>query len=409
MKIRWIIFIVPLVLLLVALVSGADLVLRLFFVSLLALLIGYLWTLFGLRGIRARMGDLPDRCQVGEEFEEKVTVLNNSRIPKLFLTMRENTDWPGHHSISALNLPPVGSFLWQRDVQCRRRGKYILGSLTATVTDPFGLFSRQRELGEPHSILVYPATLELPFFTLSSSATDFDYGSSHRSISRISPEASSVREFTTGDSLSHIHWRSTAHTGKLMVKTFDAEHSRNGSKSVWVLPDMDRAANVGEGGESTEEYGVTIAASLAMKYLDRGVPVGLAASGDQRFLFPADRGEVHFRRLLEALALMKATGEVTVDRVISEASDLFKGNSAVIIITASATEKLTSAVRHLQNRGNSAVVVLLDSASFGSTVSSLNLVRSLSIAGVPVYLVKKGDDLARALDGRATLAHARFV
>jgi uncharacterized protein (DUF58 family) len=408
MKIRPIILIVLVVLLAVGLIWGLDLVLRLFFFSAIVLLLGYAWTVFGVRGLTAEVKNLPNNCQVGDEFDEEITIANTIKLPKFLLTVEEKTDFPGYHNISALNLAPGKSRSWQTTISCQRRGRYHLGSFAAKVSDPLGIFSRQSVLGEPHHILIYPATVELPFFALSAAANG-EYGTGHRSTSQISPDASTVREFTTGDSRSHIHWRSTAHTGQLMVKVFDAERSRPGSKGTWVVLDMHQKASIGEGIETTEEYGVTIAASLAKKYLDEGMSVGLIAHGDRPYLFPSNQGEIHFRRMLEAFALMRATGDVTLDRLLSGEMEQFKGDSSVIIITPSATEKLASAIWRLQRYGNSAVVVLLDAASFGSTGASVATARSLAAMGVPVYIVRKGDELAMALDGRLALSHSRFM
>ena len=113
--------------------------------------------------------------------------------------------------------------------------------------------------------------------------------------------------------------------------------------------------------------------------------------------------------MLEALASMKATGKVSIDQLIYDEIEHFQGNSLVIIITPSGTEQVVTAVRQLKNRGNSVVAILLDSTSFGSTISSINTVRSLSSTGAQVYTVRKGDDLARALDSRVSFPHRIYI
>lgn len=402
MKTRAIIFIVPIVLLTLALVGGSSLLLRLFFLTLLVLLVSYLWAMIGIRHINAQAEKPPERCQVGEQFQQEFTVFNNSKIPKFLLRIEENTDMGGEHSPQVLNLLPRSSHCWQSTVDCRHRGRYSVSSVLATATDPFGLFSRQRRLGKPHSIIVYPATIDLPLFKLASS-TDFGYGSGQRSISRISPNASSVREFVAGDSLHHVHWHTTAHTGKLMVKVFDADRSQGSSKTVWVVLDMQEASHFGEGEETTEEYGVTIAASVVRKYLESGMWAGLMASGDETYLFPPERGEEHLWHMLEALALIKATGKVSVSQLISEQMERLKGDSMVVIISPSPTGQLVDIIRQLRNRVSSVVVVLLDAASFGGDTDATEMVHPFSAMGVQVYVVQQGDELARVLSDRFSL------
>jgi len=407
-KARILIFTIPLVLLALVLVGGSTLLLRLFFLSVLIPLVSYLWALLNIRGISAQSEEPPDHCQVGDQFQQEITVTNNSRIPKLWLEIKGDSDMPGEHNATLLNLSPRATQRWQSVFNCERRGSYSVGSVMATATDPFGFFSLRHRLGELHRIVVYPATFDLPLFKLSS-FSDFGYGSSHQSVSLISPNASSVREFAAGDSLHHIHWPSTAHTGKFMVKVFDVDRSYGVSKTIWVIIDMEENSHLGEGKETTEEYAVTIAASLIKKHLESGMRVGMMASGDQIGLFPPERGEEHFGRMMEALAIMKATGGTPVRQVILERTEHFSYDSVVVIVTPSATWQLVDSIRLLRNRVESVVAVLLDATSFGGNADLANIARGLSLAGVQVHIVRQGDELAKALDNRFSLLQARYL
>lgn len=410
MRIRRVVFItaIPVALLAVSLLGGSSLVLRLFFISLLVLLASFLWTTFNVRGISVRAAPPPEHCQVGKKFQQEITVTNNSRIPKLWLRIEEGANMPGYRDAEVLNLSAGNSHSWESGVYCRRRGRYDLGTVVVTSTDPFGIFSRRRTLGEPQSVLVYPATFDLPLFR-AASFNEFGRSAGYQSISQISPNASSVREFYSGDSLNHIHWGSTAHTGRLMVKMFDADRSSNVAKTVWIVLDMQAASHVGEGEESTEEYAVTIAASMAKKHLDTGMRVGLMAFADQFHYIPPDRGEEHLWRILQALATARATGEEPVGRLLSDQMEHLRGSSIVIVVTPSVSGELFDATRQLRNRVDAVVVVQLDASSFGGNPGALNIARNLSATGVQVYVVRRGDELASALDHRVSLLHARHI
>lgn len=404
MKTRVIIFIVPIILLALALMGGSSLLMRLFFLTLLVLLVSYLWVIISIRRISVQVEKPPEHCQVGEKFRQEITIFNSSRIPKFLLKLEENADMAGEHNTQMLNLLPKNSHRWRTQVYCRRRGRYSVGSVLVTAVDPFGLFSRQRHLGEPYSIIVFPATIDLPLFNIAA-FNDFSHGSGKWSIRQIGPNASSVREFAIGDSLHHIHWHSTAHTGKLMVKVFDADRSQDSSKTLRVILDMQEASHCGEGEETTEEYSVTIAASVIRKYLESGMRAGLMMVGDETYLFPPERGEEHLWSILEALALIKATGKVSISQLISEQMKQLSGDSMVVIISPSATEQLMGTIRQLRNRVSSVAVVLLDAASFGGDTEATQMVRSLSSIGVQAYIVRKGDDLTRMLSDRFSVAH----
>lgn len=408
MKIRIIIFIVPVVLLSLALAGGSSLLLRFFFVSILVPLAAYLWTVFGVRGISVQAMESPTHCQVGEQFEQEIEIFNKSRMPKIWLKVEGNIDMPGPHSATILNLLPRSYYSWQTNVYCQRRGRHQVGTVVATTTDFFGLFSRQRKLGRGHSILVYPATFDLPLFKLTS-FSDFGRGSSYQSFSQLSTNASTVREFATGDSLHHIHWPSTAHTGKLMVKVFDADRSYGGSKTIWVVVDMEAVPQAGQDDETTEEYGITVAASLVRKYIDSGMRVGAMASGDGNLIFQPERGEDHLWRILEGLAVIKAAGHIPMGQLIYEQMGQFRDNASVIIITPSVTGHLLDVIRQLRSRVDAVAVVLLDAASFGGAVTTVDQAHNLNLLGVKVFIVRRGDDLARVLNERLSLARATNI
>lgn len=402
------VFLVPAILLTVALLAGSVLVLRIFFLSALVPLVSYLWTVLGTRGVSATAETPPEHCQVGERFRQEITVSNDSRVPKPWLRVADASDMPGHQGSTLMTLAPWSSRTWESTVQCQRRGLYHLGEVTVTATDPFGLFSRESTSGERHDILVYPVTVDLPLFK-ASSFNDFGYGSGYQSISSISPNASSVREFGSGDSLNHIHWPSAAHTGRLMVKIFDADRAYNSSKTIWIVLDMYAPSHRGVGEEATEEYAVAIAASLARKHTDGGMRVGLAMEGNETVVIPPERGDDHLWRILKALAVVKATGETPVGQLVTDRAEYLRGNSIVIVITPSVTGGLVDALRQLRNRVDSVVTVLLDPESFGGEAGVATAARNLSTTGVQVYVVRQGDELARALDHRVSILHQRYV
>jgi uncharacterized protein (DUF58 family) len=290
---------------------------------------------------------------------------------------------------------------------CTRRGKYGIGSVSVTSGDPFGLFTKRVMMGESSKIIVYPRIVDLPLFK-SVSLNDFGYASGFQSISQISPNASSVREFASGDSLHHIHWHTTAHTGKLMVKMFDADHSYNSSKIFWVVIDMDENAHAGHGDESTEEYAVTIAASLIRHHLESGMKVGMISAANQSHLFSPSRGEQYLWGMMEALALVRAEGKMPLGQLILSHVEDFKEDPVIMIIATSASRQLMEAVRRLKSQVESVVVVLLDASSFNGKGGDLNSAHNLSLLGVQVYSIRHGDEISKALDSRSSVWQTRY-
>ncbi len=410
MKIRPVVYIVPAVILVFSLIIGSSLLLRVFIALVVIGLLALLWVWLGLWRLKTRHENIPVNCQAGDSFSEKTSIINDSGISKFALKVEVRNNLPGHSNIAILNVGSHKDQSWEKRVTCWRRGRYFLGPLAVTSADPFGLFSRNKDIGQTREITVFPKIIELPLFrTSNTSLVDLGHGMSGRRISQISPSASSIREMVSGDSQEHIHWRSTAHTGKLMVKVFDAEHSTEETKDAWMVLDMNQAVHTGKDEESTEEYCVTAAASLIKKYLDSGMRVGLTVNDRQVDVMLPNSGNTNFLQMMEKLTLVKADGDKPLFNALIDPRQFGSGHSTVIVITPQANEQVIDAIRGLKNYGHSVVAVFTDSLSFGGQISSEFAVRTLGTIGVQAYVVRKGDNLARALDSSKTLWYSRYV
>jgi uncharacterized protein (DUF58 family) len=365
----------------------------------IVLLLNYLWLRLSDRAIGWRVSKPSALCRVGDSLEEKFTISNRSRIPSPAIEVREDTDLPGYRNVVAFNLPSRGSQSWRTRAICRRRGQYVVGNFTVKVTDPLGLFSSEKQLGERHEVIVYPQTLELPYFK---ALPSLEMGKSPRRwlASEAGPSAARVRDYTSGDNYHHIHWPTTAHTGKLMVRDFEPDRSNYNFRSIWIVPDMNRASRLGEGDETTEEYAIKVAASLAKKHVEMGKEVGLLAAGDRSYLSLPDTGSQHLHRLLLDLALMKAEGEVPLEALITSQMDRFEAGSVVLVIMPSGNQNIITQLRQIRNRGMIVTVVLLDARSFGGEASAESTAHNLIANGLYVYVMRRGSEITRALDSR---------
>jgi uncharacterized protein (DUF58 family) len=214
-----------------------------------------------------------------------------------------------------------------------------------------------------------------------------------RRTHNITPNASGIREYAPGDSYNRIHWPTTARMGKIMVKEFELDPSSD----VWIFLDMHRDVQAGFALESTEEYGVTIAASLAKRFLDANRSVGMVSYGQHHEIIHPDKGTRQLSKMLESLAVIRALGDVPVAEMIVAEGQLFGRNTGLIIITPSTDETWVASLQQLGSRGVKAVVILLEASTFGAAENSLMVVSRLAAGEVPTYLVKQGDSLEQAL------------
>ncbi len=377
--------------------TGFELFYRLLYVILLTVVASYVWTWLMLRRLDVTADERSRQVRVGDDIEETLTARNQGVIPKHALEIQDQTDVPGGISGAGVNLSSGSSLTWDRKAIARARGMFSLGPIRVTGTDPFGLFRRHKRFGPPVSLMVYPRVYPLPGFEVPA-ADLFGESATRKRTHNVTPHASTVRDYAFGDSLSRVHWNSTARLGKLMSKEFDLGRA----SEIWIVVDLFRDVQAGELEESTDEYAVTIAASLAKRYLDAELPVGLVAYGDLRYFLPAETGTGQEERIMQYLALGKPVGTVPLEIVLPNEEMLWGHNSSLVVVTSSHNTEWPVALRELTKRGVRIVAVHVDAQSFGGFFDSSEIPSLLYSSGIQSYTVKKGDDIPAAM-GRPSI------
>ena len=179
-----------------------------------------------------------------------------------------------------------------------RRGRFEVSAPELPREDPFGLCRTARRLGEAEVISVHPRILGLRRVPTGVSVNV------EGPTSDASPQGSitfhRLREYVVGDDLRTVHWPSSAHAGRLVVRhNVDTAEPR----TVVVL-DLDPFAYVGE----SFEEAVDVSASVVVSMSEGRAPVQLRTTAGQQIggngrhrrshhPGPADRCEVGPRRL----------------------------------------------------------------------------------------------------------------
>jgi len=362
-----------------------------------------LWANWNVSGLELRRRHRATRVQVGDVFVEQAvleaTTGPGQWWPRLWLELHDASDFPGHHLDSVMSLGPLAHKVWELRSTCTRRGRFSLGPVWVTSGDPFGIFRASRKLTEGTSVVVYPRAVPLPRFGRVPGELP---GGSLQGV-RVpfsTPNVSSVRDYRPGDAFNRIHWPTTARTSRLMVREFELDPTAD----IWIVLDLNADVHAGSGLESTEEYAVTAAASLARHLLDQGRAVGLVS---QTATLPADRGPRQAERILEVLALVRASSPLPLSALLSAETSRFARSSTLIIVTSSTTESWARFCQALGGRGVHTTAVLIEAATFGRAPSTLLLVSSLTAAHISTYLVKRGDRLQHALSSPRVVMRGR--
>lgn len=363
------------------------------YVLLILFVLSWLWARYSLRKLIFRRTAVSGRVQVGETFDERLMLDNLSVMPKLWVQVADGSTLPGHRAGYVASLGGRKRAMWRARSICKQRGRFQLGPVSATSGDPFGLFRKRIALTPSKEILVLPHVLPITRFALFTGGLPGRGRSSQRAL-QTTTNATTIREYMSGDALSRIHWRSSAHFNKLMVKEFDLDPAVD----AWIFLDLSEDVQGGEGEHSTEEYGVTIAATVATYLLRQDLSVGLIVNGGHREILSLDRGDRQIERVLELLAVVTAGPGPSLKEALALDAFHLGRNTVAIVITPSNSRDWHEGLRHLQRRGAKVAVVGLDATSFDNAPADEDTLALLEGAGIPVMRVKCGDPLAQVLE-----------
>jgi uncharacterized protein (DUF58 family) len=404
--------------LLALVVTNAPIYARLSYLWGFLLVGSWAWAALSLRGIKMQRKPLIRRAQVGQLLEERFEIHNSGRLPRLWLEVRDQSALPGAQGSRVFTMVKGRQHQYYRiRTRLMQRGVFLLGPTVLASGDIFGLFPVSRSLPPGDSVLVYPITVEVNnFFNPPGLLPGGE--ALRRRTHQVTPNAAGVREYVPGDSMNRIHWLSTVRRDRLMVKEFELDPLAD----VWIF--LDAARNVQaalpytlspqaiaswlswteiELPPSTEEYAVSVAASLGRYFLRRGRAVGLVSCGPAQSpgkslnVLQPDRGGRQLGKILQALALSRAEGDLPISALLTAQARHLPRGSTLVLITPSVREEVALAVDILLRRGLRPVVVLLDAVSFGGSPGTAVLAAAIMALGVPVCQVANGADLGVAL------------
>lgn len=159
-----------------------------------------------------------DRVRVGVGAVLHVTVNNQSLRPSLPSTVEVVVD----EGIVQVRIPVIGpksKVTVSGAIATPKRAVLQIGPATSVRQDPLGLLRRARTDTKVYTLYVHPITVGVPGSTVGL-IRDLD-GNPTANIVDSDIAFHAVRPYMAGDAQRHIHWKSTAKTGALMVKQFE--------------------------------------------------------------------------------------------------------------------------------------------------------------------------------------------
>jgi uncharacterized protein (DUF58 family) len=203
----------------------------------------------------------PAQVTLGSPMRGRITLGQDGRLPAGILMLEDEVP---------RELGPRPRFLVDKaDLSWRREVEYpMLGRVRVRTTDPFGLVQLDRQFVATSDVMVTPQIFPLSPLRATGGGGSTGEARPHR-IGIVGQDDALVREYRRGDEVRRIHWRSTAHRGELMVR----REEQAWDPSARVLLDSRAAAHAGLGLQSSLEWAVSAAASVALHFLDEGFSV----------------------------------------------------------------------------------------------------------------------------------------
>jgi uncharacterized protein (DUF58 family) len=280
------------------------------------------------------------------------------------------------------------------------RGRYPIESARAVLEDPFGLERVEIALPAGESVLVYPRLVDLDTLFSDSGARALE---GRRLLLRRPTgfDLHSVRDYEQGESLRRVHWPTTAKRGHLMVKELeDAPRDETA-----VLLDGDAATVVGNAPETTFELQVQAAGSILKAHAARGRRASLIVNCASRAYQRVHSFDGDWLRAFETLAAVEPDGPTPLAAMLADEAGPAGRALELTVVTASLSPRLVERLIQRVFQRHSATLVYVDPGSFSPSPAPqldpgvAGQVLRLERAGLPVAVVRKGDDLAAAIGG----------
>jgi uncharacterized protein (DUF58 family) len=260
------------------------------------------------------------RVVVGERALGRIEIHAASTKPLLPATI----EVPVGKALASFHLPRMQPGDVHEDVfaiPTSRRTILQVGPVRSVRGDPVGLLRRQVKWTDPVELYVHPKTVQLDE-TAPGLIRDLE-GITTRDLTNSDIAFHALRDYVAGDDRRYIHWKSTARTGKLMVRQF--EQTRRSVLALGLSTSPDDYADPIE-----FETAISILGSLGLQAIRDEMDVVVQTS---RSTVPATTG----KRLLDGLSGVEWSPRD--DRFLDLAATMARQHSgaSVVMLHAGAT------------------------------------------------------------------------
>jgi len=323
-----------------------------------------LWARTAWRGVEVEAGFEPARAFAGEDVVVRIRISNAKRLPLPIARVLvrfppgllpeaepDPTALRGHRR--RLSIDGRSEVTLRLPVVVSQRGEYWLEGVDVELSDPFDLAPVRREVEVERPLLVMPEprigvplriSRRLPFGSPVPAARLFEDRE----------HFAGVRDYESGDAMRHVHWRLSAHAGRLQTKRYEPTRSAEvlfaidvaNGEPYWHAVDPD-----------TAEETIGWASYLARQAIHAGWKTGLVANTHLRkgrgpLRVPAATHPRSEATLFVALARMPNQPTSDLGPVLREVGRRLVRRTTLIVISPRPGPSLLHEMDVLRRRGS---------------------------------------------------------
>jgi uncharacterized protein (DUF58 family) len=328
-----------------------------------------LWARAAYRSVEVDAAFEPARAFVGEDVALRVTIANPKALPLPIVRVLvrypagllperdpDPTALRGHRR--RMSIGGRSSVTVRFPVIATGRGEYWLEGLEVELADPFDLVPVRREHPADRALLVLPEprraiplsiVRRLPFGSPAATARLFEDRE----------HFAGVRDYQPGDPMRHVHWRLSAHAGRLQSKRFEPTRSAE----VLFALDVAAAEPFWHGVEpDTAEETIGWVSYLARQAIHAGWRTGLIANthlrrGRGRLFVPPSTAVGAEAALFGALARMPNQPTSDLAPILREHGRRMVERTTVIVVSPDPGPSLRHEMDVLRRRGSDVILV----------------------------------------------------
>jgi uncharacterized protein (DUF58 family) len=330
----------------------------------------YIYSKYWNRNLDVKISYKNYDCIAGEENELKEVIVNNKALPLPMLHVKFDTSKSfvfenesnsnisdNYYRDDVFTVMGHQSVTRTLKFRCTKRGCYYMHDTNITSSDLF-LHLTLTDRRENHAVIhVFPEKVNLDFFEIPFKTITGNFAT-QRTLVEDPFEFKGIREYQPYDGMKKINYKSSAKHNSLQVNTF----FMTSSQEVHILLNLD-SQTYSRDDRMTEAI-ISLASSIAEKFIGSGIPVALTTNGidtftNEQILREAGGGTNHMLSIDTALARIDNHADnIKFHNVLSNCFSDINEQTYYIIISNERNDEIISTYENAKQNGASSYYIV---------------------------------------------------